>query len=63
MTLQLQALRDVPLDRFFQPQMVAFVGLSATRGHPSRLLYKAIKNRISAHGGVVHPVRLNCAAT
>ncbi len=49
-------LRDVPLDRFFHPRVVAFVGASATKGSSTRLLYYTVKRKVEAEGGVVHPV-------
>ncbi len=50
------ALRDIPLDRFFHPKVVAFVGASATRRSPQRLLFRTIQRKIAPEGGVVHPV-------
>jgi acyl-CoA synthetase (NDP forming) len=50
------SLRDIPLDRFFHPRVVAFVGASATKGSSTRLLYYTVKRKVEAEGGVVHPV-------
>ena len=52
-------LRDVPLDRFFNPRTVAVVGASATRGSGSRLLYRTVKKKVEAQGGTVYPVNPN----
>jgi acyl-CoA synthetase (NDP forming) len=49
-------LRDVPLDRFFHPETVAFIGASATKGSSTRLLYYTVKRKVEAEGGTVYPV-------
>lgn len=49
-------LRDVPLERFFGPKVVAFVGASATRRSSQRLLYRTVQRKIAPYGGVVYPV-------
>jgi acetate---CoA ligase (ADP-forming) len=52
-------LRDVPLDRFFNPRTVAVVGASATHGSGQRLLYRTVKKKVEAQGGTVYPVNPN----
>ena len=49
-------LRDVPLDRFFHPRVVAMIGASATKGSATRLLWRTVKKKVEAEGGTVHPV-------
>ncbi|HKA05537.1 MAG TPA: acetate--CoA ligase family protein [Acidimicrobiales bacterium] len=49
-------LRDVPLERFFHPRVVAVVGASGNRSHPANLLYRTVKRKVESEGGVVHPV-------
>src|SRR4051794_39451922 len=51
-----ESLRDVPLDRFFHPRVVAMIGASATKGSSTRLLWATVKKKVEAEGGVVHPV-------
>jgi acyl-CoA synthetase (NDP forming) len=49
-------LRDIPLERFFHPRVVAVVGASGNRSHPANLLYRTVKRKVEGEGGVVHPV-------
>jgi acyl-CoA synthetase (NDP forming) len=49
-------LREVPLERFFHPRVVAVVGASGNRSHPANLLYRTVKRKVEGEGGVVHPV-------
>ena len=43
--------RDVPLDRFFHPRVVALIGVSATKGSATRLLWRTVKRKVEAEGG------------
>src|ERR1700736_41733 len=55
-TLVSTELRQVPLDRFFHPRVVAMIGASATKGSATRLLWRTVKKKVEAEGGTVHPV-------
>ena len=58
-----ETLRDVPLDRFFHPRVVAMIGASATKGSSTRLLWATVRKKVEAEGGVVHPVNPKYEAT
>lgn len=49
-------LRDIPLRDFFHPRVVAVIGASGRSGSGPRLLYKTVKKKVEAEGGVVLPV-------
>src|ERR1700730_15423281 len=58
-TLVSTELREVPLDRFFHPRVVAMIGASATHGSATRLLWRTVEKKVEAEGGIVHPVNPN----
>ena len=53
------ALRELDLDRFFQPRTIAVVGASDTPGRPATAMFARIRAWGEAHGAAVYPVNPN----
>jgi acyl-CoA synthetase (NDP forming) len=49
-------LRDVDLDRFFHPRVVAVIGATDADGKPGTGMWRRIRDWSVAHGAVCHPV-------
>ena len=52
-------LREVDLDRFFRPRVVAVIGASDSEGSPSAMNYRMLRSWLDPRGVTVHPVNPN----
>lgn len=50
------ALRDLDLTPFFSPRVVAVIGASDTAHRPTTMMWRKLRHKVEAGGGVVHPV-------
>lgn len=50
------ALRDLDLTPFFSPRVVAVIGASDTEHRPTTMMWRKLRHKVEAGGGVVHPV-------
>jgi acetate---CoA ligase (ADP-forming) len=50
------ALRDLDLAPFFAPRTVAVIGASDTPNRPNTMMWRKLREKVEAVGGVVHPV-------